>query len=266
MGARFSLIHNLNIKSLAFTWAARTDGDFLPSSPRELVSQGIIANVPVVIGACDDEGTILGLTSLNISTTDQLRDYLSNYFFLNASRSDIDGLLAAYSEDLAQGSPFNTGTHNAATPQFKRISALLGDLMFDAPRRLFLEARAGKQDIWAFVNKRGKDIPILGAAHVTDLFHMFGPSDITDHLIHFVNYLDPNGPAAVLRNSPESFDIPQAQDVISVGSVRWPKYDPYHKAMLAYLDGSTPVRLVQDVERDDQLRHMVEFLQKNWIR
>jgi len=93
---------------------------------------------------------LFALSSLNVTTSDELNDYLSTYFFVNASHNDIDDLLSVYPEDPAQGSPFNTGALNAVTPQLKKIAAILGDLMFGAPRRTFFDARANKQDMWAF--------------------------------------------------------------------------------------------------------------------
>lgn len=89
--------------------------------------------------------------SHNISSTnDELHDYLSTYFFVNASSEDIDGLLAQYSEDPAEGSPYGTGMNNSVTPQFKRIAAILGDIGFEAPKRAFVQARVNKQDIWVY--------------------------------------------------------------------------------------------------------------------
>jgi len=94
-----------------------------------------------------------------------------------------------------------------------------------------------------------------------DLLDMFGPSDMTDHLIPFVNYLYPNFGLAI------DSDIPPAQDTLETQrAVHWPKYSLQDKVMLAYLDGSAPVRLVQDVEREEQVRYMVEFLKKSWLR
>lgn len=55
-----------------------------------------------------------------------------------------------YTSDITKGSPFDTGYMNALTPQFKRMAAIQGDLVFQAPRRFFLQHRAGKQPTWSF--------------------------------------------------------------------------------------------------------------------
>ena len=53
-------------------------------------------------------------------------------------------------QDVTQGSPYRTGTLNALTPQFKRIASIQGDIIFQGPRRLFLEHLAHKQNAWSF--------------------------------------------------------------------------------------------------------------------
>ena len=53
-------------------------------------------------------------------------------------------------EDVAQGSPYGTGTLSEFTPEFKRIASIQGDLVFQGPRRLLLEHLANKQNTWSF--------------------------------------------------------------------------------------------------------------------
>ncbi len=62
----------------------------------------------------------------------------------------MDKLLTLYPQNVTQGSPYDTGTQNAFTPQFKRIASLLGDIVFQAPRRLFLNNLSKKQNTWSF--------------------------------------------------------------------------------------------------------------------
>ena len=73
----------------------------------------------------------------------------SNYF-PGASNATIARLLELYPEDPAAGSPFGTGDQFALTPEFKRIAAFQGDLVFQAPRRFLLNLRAGKQVVRSF--------------------------------------------------------------------------------------------------------------------
>jgi acetylcholinesterase len=63
-------------------------------------------------------------------------------------------VLTLYPQDITQGSPFDTGDENGFTPQFKRIAAILGDIVFQAPRRFFLQQRPGKQKTWSYRTSR----------------------------------------------------------------------------------------------------------------
>ena len=59
-------------------------------------------------------------------------------------------LLTLYPQDVTQGSPYDTGTENALTPEFKRLASILGDFAFQAPRRFFLNAVSDKQNTWSY--------------------------------------------------------------------------------------------------------------------
>ena len=76
--------------------------------------------------------------------------YLQQFFLPLANASDLDNLLTMYPEDPALGSPFDTELENAITPQFKRIAAILGDSIFQAPRRFFLSERPGNASAFSF--------------------------------------------------------------------------------------------------------------------
>ncbi len=100
-----------------------------------------------------------------------------------ASSSSMSQLMDVYPSDVNKGSPFNTAYLNAITTEFKRIAAILGDPIFQAPRRFFLQETSEKQDTWAFgtcylilgvwnyikipshriVSKRMKDLPLVGS-------------------------------------------------------------------------------------------------------
>ena len=58
--------------------------------------------------------------------------------------------MALYPPDPAAGAPFGTGTNNTLTPQYKRIAAVGGDLVFTGARRFFLQQRADAQAAWSF--------------------------------------------------------------------------------------------------------------------
>jgi len=226
-------------QSLALAWLPRADGTFLSNDPQTLVQQGSVANIPFVTGDCDDEGTLFALSSLNVTTEAELRDYLTTFFLPSATQSDLDTFLTLYPADITQGSPFDTGDLNALTPEFKRIAAILGDLVFQAPRRFFLQQRAGKQNAWAFLSKRLKATPFLGSLHASDLVNVYGGADMTDFLINFVNSLDPNGPT----------------------TLSWPKYDPTSSSpqLMTFLDGVIPEVLSPDTYRQDAMNFVTKL-------
>ncbi|RDX48880.1 carotenoid ester lipase precursor [Lentinus brumalis] len=216
-------------QSLKLTWLPRADGKFLPDDPQKLVQQGSVANVPFVTGDCDDEGTLFSLSTLNITTEAGVRDYIVSNYIPEISETDLDQLLEAYPADITQGSPFNTSVLNALTPEFKRLAAMQGDLVFQAPRRFFLQNRSSKQSTWSFLNKRLKGLPALGTAHGTDIINVYGGGDMTDYLVNFVNNLDPNGKTGI----------------------SWPKYTTSSPKLLTFLDGVTPLTITKDDYRVD---------------
>jgi hypothetical protein len=62
----------------------------------------------------------------------------------------MDELLTLYPQNPTLGSPYDSGTQNELTPQFKRIASILGDFIFQGPRRFFLENVSDKQNVWSF--------------------------------------------------------------------------------------------------------------------
>ena len=62
----------------------------------------------------------------------------------------MSALLHYYPTDITKGSPFDTGIANAITPEYKRHAAIVGDMLFQAPRRLFLQHTASTQNTWVY--------------------------------------------------------------------------------------------------------------------
>ncbi|KAH9001906.1 carotenoid ester lipase precursor [Lactarius hatsudake] len=158
--------------------------------------QGSVASIPFVTGDCDDEGTLFALFQLNVTApAEPTRTYAA---FYQDSSCQMQRMLSWTSclrctpQDDSQGSPYDTGTQNAFAPQFKRIASILGDSVFQAPRRFFLNNVSDKQKTWSFLSKRLKSMPVLGSAHGTDIRNIYGTGELTDYLIHFATHLDPN--------------------------------------------------------------------------
>ncbi|KAH9040256.1 carotenoid ester lipase precursor [Lactarius hengduanensis] len=213
--------------------------DSTPSlfSFQKLVQQGIVAKIPFVAGECDDEGTLFSLSNANITKDADLRAYLAQFFLINVTAAQVDQVLTLYPQDPTQGSPFDTGTNNTLTPEFKRISSLLGDFVFQAPRRFFLKNLSGKQNTWSYLSKRLKSLPILGSAHASDIANIYGGQDLTDYLIHFVTTLDPNGGSGP----------------------HWPQYTTSSPQLLTLLDGAVPATITLDTYRVDGMNFLTEL-------
>ncbi|KAJ7441726.1 Alpha/Beta hydrolase protein [Mycena latifolia] len=196
---------------LEFFWRPRIDGDVIMDDPLVSVARGLYAKIPIMTGDCDDEGTVFSLPEANITTDAEFLDYIHSKFLPASSQEEIAQIGLLYPDDPTQGSPFNTGTANQLTPQYKRLSAFHGDFIFTGPRRFFLEHASTTQNTWSWLNRRGKDTALaIGAYHGSDIPIWFPPnktSDTTgaDALINFINTLDPNHPAVSSTIKPAIF-------------------------------------------------------------
>ncbi|KAA1472207.1 alpha beta-hydrolase [Dentipellis sp. KUC8613] len=208
-------------------WPPRVDGAFLKDTPTNLLLQGDIADVPIINGDADDEGTFFVLFSTNITTEAETRAYLQHNYFPSATKDEIDQLLKFYPSDPTLGSPFDTGDANAFTPQFKRLAAFTGDYIFQSQRRFFLQQRSEKQPIWSFLSKRDKHIPVLGSFHISEAPSIWDAGDMTNYFIRFVTRGDPNGGT----------------------DMHWPNYSTTSPQLLTLWDGPVAFNITRDVFR-----------------
>ncbi|KAI1196458.1 sterol esterase [Nemania serpens] len=192
----------LSYTSLALSYLPRPDGIVLPDSPDVLAQSGRYAAVPMIIGDQEDEGTLFALFQSNITTEAKLIDYLSNVYFKGATRSEIAELVGTYSSALSAGSPFRTGILNSPYPEFKRLAAILGDLVFTLTRRIFLETTSQvNPDVpsWSYLASYDYGTPILGTFHASDILQVFygllpnyASRAIQSYYISFLYTMDPN--------------------------------------------------------------------------
>ncbi|KAI1125729.1 sterol esterase [Nemania abortiva] len=192
----------LSYTSVALSYVPRPDGVVLPDSPDVLAQTGQYAAVPMIIGDQEDEGTLFALFQSNITTEAELIDYLNDVFFQKASREVVTELVGAYSPALSAGSPFRTGILNSPYPQFKRLAAILGDLVFTLTRRLFLESTSAvNPDVpsWSYLASYDYGTPILGTFHGSDILQVFygilpnyASNAIQSYYISFLYTMDPN--------------------------------------------------------------------------
>ncbi|KAI1206221.1 sterol esterase [Annulohypoxylon truncatum] len=192
----------LSYNSVALSYLPRPDGVVLIDTPDVLAANGQYAAVPMIIGDQEDEGTLFSLFQPNLTTTDELVDYIWKIFFPAIERDDVVGLVDTYDPSITAGSPFDTGTFNAVYPEFKRLAAILGDMVFTLTRRNFLESTlAVNPDVpsWSYLASYDYGTPILGTFHASDILQVFygilpnyASKAIQSYYISFLYTLDPN--------------------------------------------------------------------------
>ena len=87
------------------------------------------------------------------------------------------------------------------------------------------------------MNKRLKDLPVLGTAHGTDILNVYGGGDMTDYLVNFVNNLDPNGKTGI----------------------DWPQYSLDSPKLLTFQDGLVPLTITKDDYRVDAINGITDL-------
>ena len=194
----------IGYRALDLSYLPRPDPSdkFFPISPELAIQRGRYAKVPIIIGDQEDEGTLFALFQSNLTTTDQLIDYIASCFpALKDAKRIVTGLVNTYPEDLGySGSPFNTALQNNFYPQFKRLAAILGDVSMTLARRVYLSRVAASQPCWSYLSSYLYGTPYLGTYHASDIQYMFGylgdnlpTTTIQKYLISFISLADPNG-------------------------------------------------------------------------
>ncbi|KAF9483724.1 alpha/beta-hydrolase [Pholiota conissans] len=209
--------------ALLLSWRPSADGSFLLGNPQNLVQEGKVADVHVVAGNMDDEGTLFSIGKIgSIKTDAQFTEWIKSSWIPDATDAEKANVTDhQYINDVSKGSPFGTNTLNQynSNTQYKRIAAFQGDMVFQAPRRFFVKELAGQTErqshIWVYL-RRGAKLPIIGSVHGGDVGENVANHNLlTDYVIKFANNLDPNlGTAGVLawpkytQAAPKSYLFP----------------------------------------------------------
>ncbi|KKA30561.1 hypothetical protein TD95_004517 [Thielaviopsis punctulata] len=192
----------LSWTTLNLPYMPRPDGVVLTDSPDVLAKEGKYAAVPMIIGDQEDEGTLFGLFTGGINTNEEIASYLSQGLFQLMTPSELLPLVNMYGTDSSDGSPFNTWIFNQLYPGFKRISAVLGDMVFTMARRVFLNmATTANPSVpaWSYLGSYFYGMPFLGTCHASDLLAMWYSlpggqviDNLRAYIVNFAYNLDPN--------------------------------------------------------------------------
>ncbi|KAH0831215.1 Alpha/Beta hydrolase protein [Lanmaoa asiatica] len=138
-----------------------------------------------------------------------------------------------------KGSPYDVGTNDTLSQQYKRISSFQGDFYFQVPRRYALRYLSQTQDVWSYLWKRNKFVPGIGSFHESDLqefYDLTGTSRLGGHrrtqyvtclILNFAYTLDPNVPPSGDRSG-------AAPSLLC--NISWPRYQLSSLQLLTFED------------------------------
>ncbi|KAK3306233.1 Alpha/Beta hydrolase protein [Chaetomium strumarium] len=243
----------LSYSSVALSYMPRPDGKVLTQSPDLLVKAGKYAAVPMIIGDQEDEGTLFALFQPNVTTSADIVDYLGTLFFTSASKTQLEGLVDTYSPWVWDGSPFGTGILNEIYPGFKRLAAILGDLVFTLTRRVFLDAAVVANPsvpAWSYLASYNFGTPIMGTFHGSDILQVFygilpnyASKSIQSYYANFIYNLDPNNAAGGTSSK-------------SKVAENWPKWTSAQRRLVQFFADSTGY--LTDDFRDESAKYIAE--------
>ncbi|KAJ6546249.1 extracellular triacylglycerol lipase precursor [Mycena vulgaris] len=230
-------------------------GGLIPDRPSVLFKRGEFARLPFIAGSNLDEGTVF--VSPSINSTEQVGAFIASLCPPPTSPSAASALQSATHEVLqiypdvpALGSPFNTGNETfGLSSQFKRASAIAGDLAFQSQRNLWMEtaADAGVRTFgYLFTQPQPEAPPQLGVFHQSEISFVYGTLNassesastlslsqiMTDYWVSFATSLDPN-------------------DGLGSPRPRWTQFTQKNKAVMQLNGGNTT--MIPDTFRADRI-------------
>ncbi|EJD02497.1 esterase 1 [Fomitiporia mediterranea MF3/22] len=185
-------------------------GGIIPDLPSKLFKKGQFSRIPFISGTNLDEGTLFIPTTFN--STEQLREWVisntsSPVVTMSGPDPVADEILKLYPDIPALGSPYGTGNETfGLSPQFKRVSSVLGDLAFVSVRRELVETASEhgvRAFAYLFADPQTAGEPFLGVSHGSEILYVYGApqngpdsvvlsSTMIDYWVSFATTLDPN--------------------------------------------------------------------------
>ncbi|KAJ2916227.1 hypothetical protein MD484_g4190, partial [Candolleomyces efflorescens] len=224
-----------------------------PDLASRLYAKGRFARIPFIAGTNRDEGTLFA--SQQPLTDADIKAMVAGPNVTAGSVLDsvANKVLELYPADPAVGSPYGTGDELFGLPaSYKRHASLMGDTIFDAPRRMWSQAAAKfgvKSYGYHFTDPQG--FPAAGVPHAAEIAYVYGQVPPTagaasqnlsivmmDYWISFTVSLGPNDGKGVERPN-------------------WPQYKDTNQVLLQ-LEGENT-----KVVKDDFREEAIGFLNKN---
>ncbi|KAJ6583766.1 esterase 1 [Mycena sp. CBHHK59/15] len=206
-----------------FPWVPTIDGELLPELPSNLLAKGTFSNIPYISGTTLDEATFFVWPYID-SEEAIIHHLLSNFSNSPETRTALEKaaerLFELYPDVPALGCPFNTGNETfGLSSQYKRSSAMYGDIMFQSQRRAWMQATSSKgvksygylltdapPDESPPIIVPEMDSGRLGVYHGLELYYIYGVlpelnspaasvtlgTQMMDYWISFATSLDPN--------------------------------------------------------------------------
>ncbi|KAJ7465470.1 extracellular triacylglycerol lipase precursor [Mycena galericulata] len=247
-----------------FPWVPALDepGGLLPDRPSVLFKRGQFARLPFIMGNNLDEGTLfidnpilLANTTVGVKET-----YVTQYSppippeTMDTLEAAVDTLLKLYPDIPALGSPYNTGNNTFGLgPEYKRSSAIFGDLNFQSQRRIWTEtaANAGVPTYgYLFTQPQPNFAPALGVVHGAEVLYVYGtPNDpspsstqlsrtMIDYWVSFASSLTPNDGLGVPRPEWTQF-TPQNKVVIQLNGENLTMIpDDFHAEQIVFINSN----------------------------
>ncbi|PSN67551.1 alpha/beta-hydrolase [Corynespora cassiicola Philippines] len=233
--------HALNITYP--NWGRIIDGDFIQADRSELVRQGKIVPVPIIIGVTTNDGDLVAAGTSQINTTTEWDSWIRGRN--HANNETIQILSALYPDIPRLGMPNTligrpTGELAHYGTQWKRALAFATDLDFNAPKRAALRHWASLNltaysyrfnvytrnlDIAHGVGHYG-ELPFVlmntnGAGYENSIDPFAGTPESYKQVaqvmgrmwISFANYLDPNQNGVISQTWPR-YDIRKPQNIV----------------------------------------------------
>lgn len=238
----WGLSDTFGVMDMFMTWSPRGDGVVLTDSPRRLLAEGKIAKVPYIVGNQYDEATLFSaVASWKTWTNGQLEDVARDLLWKSTDATRSMLLDKYYPPGPVEGAPFGTGILYwfGLGAQFKRIAALLTDLIYHFGRRQLLRSDDSIKR-WNYMSTALQGLPYLGTTHANDLiwqwFLNIGPyRAYQDYFVAFANHLDPN---------------------VGVSLANWPNYTNRGKETLAI--GFSSLGTTTDNFRNEKIQYMID--------